>query len=42
VDHRNIKKAIERRHSLETNGDVFWLNKNNINHGNGLCETIVQ
>ncbi len=42
VDCKNIKKAIKRRCSLETNGDAFWLNKKSKNHGSGLCEATVQ
>jgi hypothetical protein len=41
VDCKNIKKAIKKRSSLETNGDAFWLNKKSKNHGNGLCEVNV-
>ncbi len=42
MEHRNIKKGIKKRSFLETNGDAFWLNKKSKNHGNGLCEGIVQ
>jgi hypothetical protein len=42
VGCKNIKKAIKRRCSLETNGDAFWLNKKSKNHGSGLCEATMQ
>jgi hypothetical protein len=42
VDPKNIKKAIKRRCSLETNGDAFWLNKKSGNYGSGLCKATMQ
>jgi hypothetical protein len=42
VDCRNIKKVVERRCILDTNGDVFWVNKRSVKHGNGLSEAGVQ
>lgn len=42
MERMNIKKGIKKRSFLETNGDAFWLNKKNRNHGIGLCKAIVQ
>jgi hypothetical protein len=42
VDHRNIKRAYERQRYLDTNHDVFWVNKKPRERADGLCEAIIQ
>jgi hypothetical protein len=42
VDHKNIKRAIERRHTLDNNRDAFWLQKRTRKRADVLCEAIVQ
>jgi phage regulator Rha-like protein len=42
VDHKNIKRAIERRHTLDNNRDTFWLQKRTRKRVNVLCEATVQ
>jgi phage regulator Rha-like protein len=42
VHRRNIKRAIERRHTLDKNEDAFWLQRRTRKHANALCEVAVQ
>jgi hypothetical protein len=42
VDCRNIKRAIERWHTLNNNGDAFWLQKRTRKQIDVLCEVAVQ
>jgi hypothetical protein len=42
VDCRNIKRAIERRHTLDNNWDAFWLQRRTRKHVDVLCEATIQ
>jgi hypothetical protein len=42
VDRRNIKRATKRRHTLDNNGDAFWLQKRTGKRVDVLCETAIQ
>jgi hypothetical protein len=42
VDRRNIKRAIERWHTLNNNGDAFWPQRRTTKRIDVLCETTVQ
>jgi hypothetical protein len=41
VDHKNIKRAIEKRHTLNNNGDAFWLQRRTRKHADALCEAAI-
>jgi hypothetical protein len=42
VDHKNIKRAIERRYTFDDNRNAFWLQKRTRKRANVLCEAVVQ
>jgi len=42
VDHRNNKWVIKRWHTLNNNGDAFWLQRTTGKCIDVLCETTIQ